>query len=98
MAVVALTILELQQLATFATPIDEEELWTAKMQVRGQHLLSAEHTHTRMSRLATQELYFGRQIAESEILASIEQTGEERRLVSNFTNGLKHFPVRITAK
>ncbi|MGI9187965.1 MAG: cytochrome P450 [Gaiellales bacterium] len=31
-------------------------------------------------------------------LASIEQTGQERRLVSNFTNGLKHFPVRITAK
>ncbi|MEI6690008.1 MAG: cytochrome P450 [Thermoleophilia bacterium] len=31
-------------------------------------------------------------------LKSIEQTGPERRLVSNFTNGLKHFPVRITAK
>ena len=30
-------------------------------------------------------------------LKSIEQTGPERRLVSNFTNGLKHFPVRITA-
>lgn len=72
-AVLALTIMELQQLATFDAPIDEEELWTAKMQVRGQHLLSAEHSHTRMSRLATQELYFGRQIAESEILAAIEQ-------------------------
>jgi cytochrome P450 len=31
-------------------------------------------------------------------LKSIEQTGQERRLRSNFTNGLKHFPVRITAK
>lgn len=31
-------------------------------------------------------------------LKSIEQTGPERRLVSNFTNGLKHFPVRITAR
>lgn len=30
-------------------------------------------------------------------LKSIEQTGPERRLVSNFTNGLKSFPVRITA-
>ena len=77
-AVLALTIMELQQLATFDSPIDEEELWTAKMQVRGQHLLSAEHTHTRMSRLATQELYFGRQVSESEILAGIEQvTGED---------------------
>ena len=71
-AVVALAILELQQLATFEVPIDEEELWTAKMQVRGQHLLSADNAHTRMSRLATQELYFGRQIPESEILAAIE--------------------------
>lgn len=70
--VVALTIMELQQLATFETAIDEEELWTAKMQVRGQHLLSADSAHTRMSRLATQELYFGRLIPESEILAAIE--------------------------
>ncbi|MGI9116640.1 MAG: cytochrome P450 [Gaiellales bacterium] len=31
-------------------------------------------------------------------LKSVEQTGPERRLVSNFTNGLKQFPVRITAK
>lgn len=70
--VVALTIMELQQLATFGSAIDEEELWTAKMQVRGQHLLSADNAHTRMSRLATQELYFGRQIPESEILAALE--------------------------
>ncbi len=72
LSVVALAILELQQLATFETAIDEEELWTAKMQVRGQHLLSADNAHTRMSRLATQELYFGRQIPEAEILAEIE--------------------------
>ena len=71
-AVVALAIMELQQLATFESAIDEEELWTAKMQVRGQHLLSADNAHTRMSRLATQELYFGRQISEAEILAEIE--------------------------
>ena len=70
--VVALAILELHQLATFETAIDEEELWTAKMQVRGQHLLAADNAHTRMSRLATQELYFGRQIPEAEILAEIE--------------------------
>lgn len=71
-SVVALTVLELQRLATFETAIDDEELWTAKMQVRGQHLLAAENAHTRMSRLATQELYFGRQIPEAEILAAIE--------------------------
>lgn len=68
--VIALTTLELQHLATFERPIDEEELWTAKMQVRGQHLLAAEEPFTRMSRLATQELYFGRHLPEDEILSS----------------------------
>lgn len=76
-SVLALTILELQQLGTFESPIDEEELWTAKMQVRGQHLLSSENAHTRMSRLATQELYFRRTIPEAEILAAIEQVSVE---------------------
>lgn len=73
MAVVALIVTELQMLAEFETPIDDEELWTAKMQVRGQHLLSAESAHTRMSRLATQEFYFGRHIPESEVLREIER-------------------------
>lgn len=76
-SVVALTIMELQQLATFETEIDEEELWTAKMQLRSQQLLSAENAHTRMSRLATQELYFGRHLPEAEILAEIEQITAE---------------------
>ena len=76
-SVIALTIMELQQLATFETEIDEEELWTAKMQLRSQQLLSAENAHTRMSRLATQELYFGRHLPEAEILAEIEQITAE---------------------
>ena len=49
---------------------------------------------THLARLEIQVLYeqlFPR-------LKSIEQTGPERRLVSNFTNGLKEFPVRITAR
>ena len=72
-AVLALTIVALYRLATGDEPIDEEELYTAKMQIRGQHLLSAEHTHTLMSRLATQEFYFRRNIPEEEILQKIEQ-------------------------
>ncbi len=49
---------------------------------------------THLARLEIQVLYeqlFPR-------LKSIEQTGPERRLVSNFTNGLKEFPVRMMAK
>jgi predicted Zn-dependent peptidase len=75
MQVLALTMLELSQLAALHRPPDEEELWKAKMQIRGQHLLAAENTHTRMSRLATQEFYFGRLIGEDEVLAGIDAVG-----------------------
>lgn len=71
MQVLALTMMELYRLDSSERPIDEEELWTARMQIRGQHLLAAENTHTRMSRLATQHFYFDRQVAESEVLQEI---------------------------
>ena len=70
--VLDLTLLELWKLFTGEEPVDEEEVWTAKMHIRGQHLISGENTHTRMCRLATQELYFGRHIPQEEILAQIE--------------------------
>ncbi len=49
---------------------------------------------THLARLEIQVLY--EQLLPR--LKSIEQTGPERRLQSNFTNGLKQFPVRITAQ
>ena len=52
--------------------VTEDELWRARMQLRGQHLLAADALHTRMSRLATQEFYFGRFIEESEVIAAID--------------------------
>lgn len=70
--VLSLIVLELYQLASFDKPIDAEELWKAKMQIRGQHLLASECLHTRMSRLLTQELYFGRRIPDQSILDAIE--------------------------
>ena len=47
------------------------------MQIRGQHLIAAENTHTRMSRLTTQEFYFGRHITTEEILAEIEAVNSQ---------------------
>ncbi|MCP4349344.1 MAG: insulinase family protein [Desulfobacterales bacterium] len=72
MQVLGLTLIELWRLVTADDPADEEELWKARMQIRGQHLIAGEDTNTRMSRLATQELYFGRQIPGDEILGKIE--------------------------
>ena len=75
MAVLGTTLLEVCRLATWDDPIDEEELCKAKMQLRGQHLLASENSHTRMSRLATQEHYFGRLVPEGEVLDAIEGIG-----------------------
>ena len=70
--VLGLTLVELWQLITGDEPVDDEELWKAKMHLRGQHLLAEEDTNMRMSRLATQELYFGQHLPSAEILAQIE--------------------------
>jgi predicted Zn-dependent peptidase len=71
--VLALTFTELQDLREGSKPVNDEELWKAKMHLRGQHLLATESTSTRMSRLATQEFYFGRHIPPDEILNEIEE-------------------------
>jgi predicted Zn-dependent peptidase len=70
--VLGLTLAELCRLISGEDPIDEEELWKANMHIRGQHVIAAENTNTRMSRLATQELYFGRHIPGQEVLHHIE--------------------------
>jgi predicted Zn-dependent peptidase len=71
-AVLGLTLVELWRLATGDDPVTEEELWKANLQVRRQHLLAAECSHTVMSRLATQELYFGRHLPSGLIVREIE--------------------------
>jgi predicted Zn-dependent peptidase len=70
--VLSLTIEELKKLIFADEPIDDEELWKAKMHMRGQHLIAGENTHTRMNRLASQELYFDRYITDKEILDQID--------------------------
>jgi len=72
MSVLGLTLVQMWRLVTNDLPVDEEELWKSKMQIRGQHLMASEDSYTRMSRLATQQLYFSRHITPDEILAQIE--------------------------
>ncbi|HEX2914189.1 MAG TPA: pitrilysin family protein [Chloroflexia bacterium] len=54
-----------------AEPVDQEELWRAKEYMRGEILISAEASNTRMSQLATQELYFGRFLSLDELVEGI---------------------------
>src|SRR5205085_563887 len=75
--VLGLTLDVLTGLASRSQPVDEEELQRAKMHLRGQHSIGAESTHTRMSRLATQELYFGRHISSQEVLEQIDAVDTE---------------------
>lgn len=63
---------ECRRLAHGAKPVGAEELWKTRMQIRGQHLIESENTHTRMSRLANQCFYFGEPIPSASILADID--------------------------
>jgi predicted Zn-dependent peptidase len=76
-AVVELVLTELRNLALADEPFDAEELWKAKMQVRGQHLIASENSDTRMSRLATQVLYFGRRIDSPAVLAEVAAVDDQ---------------------
>ncbi len=67
-----LILVELWKLASQMEPVTDEELWKANMQIKAQHLMASESSHTRMSRLAVQELYFDKQIDEDETIANID--------------------------
>jgi predicted Zn-dependent peptidase len=53
-------------------PVPEEELRRAKDHLKGSLMLSLENTGSRMSHLARQHIYFGRQFSLDEILTGIE--------------------------
>ena len=72
------TLAVLSRLVTGCAPVEAEELLRAKNQIKGQHLIAAEDTHTRMSRLATQELYFGKHISTSDIVEQIDAVDTTR--------------------
>ncbi len=54
------------------TPIDEQELAAAKTHLKGSLMLSLESSASRMSNLARQDIYFGRQFSLDEVLSSID--------------------------
>jgi len=68
--VVELTLKELVELRS--TTVPDEELRRAKDHLKGSLMLSLENTSSRMSQLARQELFFGRQFTLDQLLASIE--------------------------
>jgi predicted Zn-dependent peptidase len=69
--VVDLTLRELRTLR--AGGVSPDELRRAKDHLKGSLMLSLESTGSRMSRIAKQELYFGRSFTFDEILGDIER-------------------------
>jgi predicted Zn-dependent peptidase len=72
--VLRLTIEELRRLV--GDPVPAAELRRAKDHLKGSLMLSLENSGSRMSHIARQEIYFGRQYGLDEILAGIEAVGE----------------------
>ena len=73
--VAELTMVELRELRSAVVPA--EELRRAKDHLKGSLMLSLENTSSRMSHLARQEIYFGRQITLDDMLARIEAVSAE---------------------
>jgi predicted Zn-dependent peptidase len=85
--VVRLTLEELRRLRGERLPASE--LRRAKDHLRGSLMLSLENTGSRMSHLARQEIYFGRQFGLDEILGEIEKVdGDDvQRIASDLFEG-----------
>ena len=66
-----------QLINLLSEPVNEEELWRAKEYLRGEILISAETSSSRMSQLATQELYFGRFLPLEELVEGVRQVQAE---------------------
>jgi predicted Zn-dependent peptidase len=62
---------ELHQIKCF--PVGVDELASAKEQLKGQFLLSQESTENHMTRLAKNEIYFGRLLTVEEVLGRIDE-------------------------
>ena len=73
--VVRLILDELRRLRD--EPVAEDELDSAREQLRGSLLLSLESSDNRMTRLAKNEIYMGRHVGFKEVLAGFNRVGRE---------------------
>jgi predicted Zn-dependent peptidase len=69
---------QMEALASGQTPASEDEVWRTQTRLRRQHLLGGADMSTRMSRLLTQEMYFGRQLPEAEIVQALAALSVEQ--------------------
>jgi predicted Zn-dependent peptidase len=75
---VQLILFELTSLAIWQQPINEEELWKSRMQMKGQSQLAVDVIPNRVARLATQCFYFGRRISDDTMMSEIDNLKIQR--------------------
>ncbi len=98
LATLQVILFELTAMSVGQNPIGEEELWKAKMQVRGQSRLAADVIPNRVARLATQNFHFGKSIDASRILEDIDAVTLENvhDIAGNvFLPGLGHLSIAV---
>jgi predicted Zn-dependent peptidase len=85
--VVRLTLLEFRKMRE--EPLPADELRRAKDHLKGSLMLSLENTGSRMSHLARQEIYYGRQAGMDETLQKIEdvEAGDVQRVANEILVG-----------
>jgi len=94
---VALLLKELKRFATDL--VGEDELRSAKEQLRGNLLLSMESTENRMTRLAKNEIYMGRNLALKEVLHGFEKVTREGILkLAEFTLQDEYLNLQLMGK
>jgi predicted Zn-dependent peptidase len=74
--VVGLICKEIRQIGSKG--VERKELERAKIQMKGSLMLSLESSHSRMSKLAKDELTFGRHMSLEDMLAHIDHVNEEQ--------------------
>jgi predicted Zn-dependent peptidase len=95
---VTLVLMQLMSLAMWESPIDEEELWKSKMQVRSQSRLATDMISNRVSRIATQEFHLNTRIDDETILEDIDSVTIEdlQKLASEvLLNGMKQLSIAV---
>ena len=75
---VQLVMFELTSLAVWQNPIDDEELWKSRMQIKGQSQLAVDVIPNRVARLSTQFFHFGRRTSDHAMLKSIDALTVEK--------------------
>ena len=96
---ISLVLMQLMSLAVWDSPIDEEELWKSKMQVRSQSRLATDLISNRVSRIATQEFHLNARIDDEKILEDIDSVTLEdlqKMAFELLMNGMQHLSIAVT--